>query len=474
MYRIRWPWWILYNSTGGGPGWVLTTPVATWSGVTVTAGRVTGLDLDGYYLSGTIPSSLGNLSELTILDLAIGYLSDSIPSSLGNLSKLTDLELYDNLLSSTIPSSLGNLSNLTQLDLGENQLSGSIPSSLGNLSNLAYLNLGANILSGSIPSSLGNLSDLTVLVLAYNQLSDSIPATLDALPDLDALNLANNQLTFAGMEGIATAYAALSPYVTYAPQANITLNYNDGQLSVSAGGTLSNNTYYWYNSGLLVATNIGDSVFPVTETGNYSVAVTNTIATQLTLYSDTVDVSSLPVKFLSFTAQKQGTQALLQWTTTQEINSSYYTVERSSDDVNFTAIGQLSAKGNIVATVAYSFIDNKPVNGINYYRLRVVDKDGKYTYSEIRSINVTINFAANIYPNPVQNDLNLNFNCNKAMTVQVEIVSGEGKIISSQQIKVAAGVSTQSMNSASLSNGVYYVRCISANGETELRFVKEK
>jgi hypothetical protein len=270
------------------------------------------------------------------------------------------------------------------------------------------------------------------------------------------------------MEGIATAYS----FAQYSPQAFIPLNQNGNTLSVSAGGTLSNNTYNWYNGGTLVATNTGDSTYTVTEVGNYSVAVTNSIATELTLYSDTVAVTTLPVKVLSFTATKEGKQSLLQWTTSQEVNSNYFAVERSNDGVNFSGIGTVTAKGNTVATTNYTFTDNEPKNGTNYYRLRMVDKDGKYSYSQVRNINEAISFAASIYPNPVQTSLNLNFNSNNEATVQIEIVNAEGKTITSQQIQLAAGSSTQTINTSSLSNGTYYVRCITTDGVTEMTFVK--
>ncbi len=78
-----------------------------------------------------------------------------------------------------------------------------------------------------------------------------------------------------------------------------------------------------------------------------------------------------------------------------------------------------------------------------------------------------------IYPNPVENKLNLNFNSDKAETVQVEIVSNEGKVITTQQIELAAGTSTQSINVGPLSNGEYYIRLVSEEGESELKFVKE-
>ncbi len=182
---------------------------------------------------------------------------------------------------------------------------------------------------------------------------------------------------------------------------------------------------------------------------------------------------ALPIKLLNFTATKEGNQNLLQWTTANEVSSSYFAVERSSDGVSFTSIGQVSAAGYSSVAKNYSLIDAKPVNGINYYRLKMMDKDGEYSYSVVRTINEVVSFGVSIYPNPVLNNLSLNFESDKAGAMQVEIVSPEGKVITTQQIELAAGASTQSINTASLSNGEYYVRLITADGETELKFVKE-
>ena len=190
-----------YDATNGAnwsssTNWKTEAPLGDWVGVrTDASGRVSGLDLYSNQLSGSIPSSLGNLSNLQYLDLTDNQLSGSIPSSLGNLSNLEFLHISANQLSGSIPSSLGNLSNLEFLHLTFNQLSGSIPSSLGNLSNLEYLDLWENQLSGSIPSSLGNLSNLEALDLSFNQLSGSIPSSLGALSNLVNLWLRENQLS---------------------------------------------------------------------------------------------------------------------------------------------------------------------------------------------------------------------------------------------------------------------------------------
>ena len=96
-------------------------------------------------------------------------------------------------LTGSIPSEIGNLTNLTELNLYGNQLTGSIPPEIGNLTNLTYMNLGSNQLTGSIPSEIGNLTNLFGLSLGYNQLTGIIPDEICNQGD-SSPNLTNNQL----------------------------------------------------------------------------------------------------------------------------------------------------------------------------------------------------------------------------------------------------------------------------------------
>ena len=91
------------------------------------------------------------------------------------------------------------------------------------------------------------------------------------------------------MQNIATTF----PFAVYSPQANIHITRKALKLSVSAGGTLANNTYTWYKNGNLFKTKVGDSVVTINGKGNYSVVVTNSVATRLTLYSDTLNYLTL-------------------------------------------------------------------------------------------------------------------------------------------------------------------------------------
>jgi len=103
--------------------------------------------------------------------------------------------------------------------------------------------------------------------------------------------------------------------------------------------------------------------------------------------SHSLTIISLPIILSSFTATRAGTQALLQWKTEQEENTLDFTVERSTDDKTFTAIGIVPAAGNSNSSRAYSFIDASPGRYNNYYRLRQSDLDGKFTYTAIRVVS---------------------------------------------------------------------------------------
>ena len=196
----------LYNATDGNnwknnTNWCSDLPIDEWYGVNIhyedkvnSNGRVSTLDLYRNQLTGNIPESIGNLTNLKTFNLEDNQLSGSIPESIGNLTNLTNLRLVSNQLNGNIPESIGNLTNLTWLNLGANYLTGEIPESIGNLTNLTYLGLHKNQLSGNIPESIGNLTNLTDLALYQNQLAGEIPATIGNLTNLTGLDLRVNQL----------------------------------------------------------------------------------------------------------------------------------------------------------------------------------------------------------------------------------------------------------------------------------------
>ena len=177
--------------------WSTNTAITSWDGVTLggTPRRVTGLDLHGRSLTGSIPSGLGGLTHLQILRLYDNQLTGSLPSQLGSLTNLRILSMSDNRLTGSIPTQLGSLTNLQTLLLANNRLTGSIPTQLGRLTNLRSLWLRGNQLTGRIPTQLGSLTELRTLLLDFNRLSGSIPTELTNLNNLVTLWISDNRLS---------------------------------------------------------------------------------------------------------------------------------------------------------------------------------------------------------------------------------------------------------------------------------------
>jgi Leucine-rich repeat (LRR) protein len=274
----------LYNSTGGdnwtrNSGWLETNAPCGWYGVTCNGGRVSKIRLYNNQLGGTIPTELGNLSDLTLLDLSTSWnspvkLTGTIPTELGNLSNLTRLYLNNNELTGTIPTELGNLSNLTELSLWSNELTGTIPTELGNLSNLTELSLWSNELTGTIPTELGNLSNLTSLDLSWNSLTGTIPTELGNLSNLTRLYLYNNSLTGT----IPTELGNLSN-LTY-----LCLDRNEltGTIPTELGNLSNLTRLYLYNNELTgtIPTELGN-LSNLTELSLWGNELTGTIPTEL-------------------------------------------------------------------------------------------------------------------------------------------------------------------------------------------------
>ncbi|MFT7242080.1 MAG: hypothetical protein ACI83L_002446 [Cryomorphaceae bacterium] len=110
----------------------------------------------------------------------------------------------------------------------------------------------------------------------------------------------------------------------------------------------------------------------------------------------------LPIELISFTATVKDAFVEINWITATENHNDYFNVERSADGINFKSIGQVNGAGNSSQTLKYAIVDDTPLNGISYYRLRQTDYDGKSSYSELEAIvfDRRNGFNFKIYPNP--------------------------------------------------------------------------
>ncbi|XP_060671992.1 receptor kinase-like protein Xa21 [Ziziphus jujuba] len=152
------------------------------------------LDLGLNSLSGPIPSCIGNLTGITSISLSSNAFT-SIPQNIWSLSNAWFINFSDNSVTGYLPAEIGNLVNLQILDLSKNQLSASIPGILSKLKMLQQLNLSDNAFQGIIPTSIGDLASLASIDLSSNNLSGIIPKSLEKLHYLRHLNLSFNMLS---------------------------------------------------------------------------------------------------------------------------------------------------------------------------------------------------------------------------------------------------------------------------------------
>ena len=164
---------------------------------------------------------------------------------------------------------------------------------------------------------------------------------------------------------------------------------------------------------------------------------------------------ALPVTMTDFTAELKNKSVLLQWQTASEHNLSGFIIERSADGINFSAIGNVAARGNSSTKINYSTYDREPLNGANFYRLKIVDTDGKFVYSKVVKVTITVQlFSLNIFPNPAANILFVHASGeNEKATFQ--IIDATGKKLKEGEVTLNTNTSF-SININSLSKGYIY------------------
>ncbi|KAL3641661.1 hypothetical protein CASFOL_012476 [Castilleja foliolosa] len=152
------------------------------------------IDLSNNRLSGTIifPKIGYKLKYLRRLILDDNAFSGSIPSTIGNLTNLLELSLHSNSFTGNLPKEVGNLHLMQSLDISGNSFSGNLPSSLGNLTSLLYFSARQNMFIGPVPPEIGNLIKLRILDLSWNSISGNVPEGVSNLSNLTYLNLSQN------------------------------------------------------------------------------------------------------------------------------------------------------------------------------------------------------------------------------------------------------------------------------------------
>ena len=239
-------------------------------------------------------------------------------------------------------------------------------------------------------------------------------------------------------------------------------------------GTINSNgqQLYYIRAGVTVAN--GDS-YKSMEPG-----LPTKPAGTFTSYARYAPLVALPIKLTNFTAIKKDKDALLTWSVeNQDANASHFEIERSYNGTDFTNIGRVEVNLNSGSAATYNSTDANIValrsSGVIYYRIKQVDKDGKFSYSEIRSIKLDAkSVGINLYPNPAKSFTNILIDLPQNSPIIISINDAGGKEV--KQINVAgfAGINQKKIDLSGLSTGSYMIKVKAADQLQTISLVKSE
>lgn len=302
--------------------------------------------------------------------------------------------------------------------------------------------------------NINGASTITGRILVANGASDGCNTTNSRWDLGDGLKVFTN-IDAAG----ENAVLCFSPAITCggaASNSNEPLYTDDGN---STGGLCSGNG----TDGTFVDNNFTEYTFSI-PTGGTSLDLrieisSNSGDSEIAFDNIRLEATTipLPIKLISFNARKKNEETFLKWVTATETNNEYFNIEHSVDGQRFLPLGKIDGAGNSSEELNYSFMHNKPVDGVNYYRLKQVDYDGTYTYSEIQSVAFKeFNNGIRIAPNPFKDELNINLTSDFQEDTNFKVYDLLGQVvyngvIEREQLNV-------SLNLADFKAGVYIVR----------------
>jgi hypothetical protein len=236
------------------------------------------------------------------------------------------------------------------------------------------------------------------------------------------------------------------------------------------------NAELYYNGSLVVdgqqISNFNPALFQVKITAatlndttisfNYSYVDAATMKDPIPAMYKLIWLVPLPADGLIVQANLDGTIATIKWTTLSEQNTSHYVVERSVDNVNFAPIGSdVPAAGNSTDKREYQLLDN--ISGLMqsnviFYRVKLVDLDGKTKYSSVVTIRLSSKPQITIWPNPFQSALTINMSTTQATSYDIKLMDINGKLLRSISRSVARGASQITVQDLErLPSGIYLI-----------------
>ncbi|HMI78833.1 MAG TPA: T9SS type A sorting domain-containing protein, partial [Ferruginibacter sp.] len=221
-------------------------------------------------------------------------------------------------------------------------------------------------------------------------------------------------------------------------------NINAVEITSSVGSTLT-----YVDNGLV---NLASGYYYIDITNGGSRIITAPV------WYTRLDNGALPVTFGLFTAQKLAKAVKLSWTTEQEINSSHFIIERSADGRTWQNIATVAAAGNSNTRLTYTSYDNLPLNGTGYYRIKQVDKDGKFQVSVVRSVRFDMGYMVSITPNPAKDIVTVTMNKINSTNSLIQFFDTAGNMVFTEKTNQPA----ININTSAFARGLYFIKITNA------------
>ncbi|MEO8862339.1 MAG: T9SS type A sorting domain-containing protein [Ginsengibacter sp.] len=184
-----------------------------------------------------------------------------------------------------------------------------------------------------------------------------------------------------------------------------------------------------------------------------------------------INGSILPITLTNFGVQKNGNTSLLQWNISNEMNNASFIIERSSNGTNFEPIAKVAGHGTIATPQKYQLTDETPFKGLNYYRLKQIDYDGNFTYSNVVTVSFPIiGGVFKIFPNPAINHIDVTVPTYSGISVVIMYDLNAKKILEKQ---ISSNTVSQSIDLTRLASGVYQLTLIQGSEQQTLKMVKQ-
>jgi hypothetical protein len=265
---------------------------------------------------------------------------------------------------------------------------------------------------------------------------------------IDANNTSGNNPIKGPYDDFANPGTTIAGIYSILPAPIGGVDYSFTLSGEGVGTVLNNFAFYTINCGGPAGCTFGVINGPALTTPNATFGVVFASST------------TLPVQLVQFLASRQDDGSVkLNWATSQEQNSGYFDLERSGDQAEWSKIGSVKAKGYSSTTTNYFYTDRLPLDGDGYYRLKMVDLDGKFKYSKTVSVSTgKNNQALVVYSNPFSDQIRLKVNVSRAQNLTMTVSDMLGRTYLSQSYHAQSGDNFVNLQPAAAGSGMYVLR----------------